>query len=186
MTTATPTTTTPTTTTPTPTTTRSRSRELRIPLAAGPKTSGEEGAAFVELPLAFVAVCIFALCFTALGQMFIEYHHVSGAARAAARYATKSDYDPATSPLSSSRRPSSNDVTAFAQQAASPLPASEVNVTLTPDTVAGNGVTVEVTHTVDGGAYGLVTDTANRLLDLIGADPLPGLTVHADATAIYE
>lgn len=152
----------------------------------GCRGNGEEGAAFVELPIVFVAITVFALCFVALGQVFVEYHHVSGAARAAARYATKSDYDPAQSPLSSSRRPSSAQVTSFAQEAAAPLPPGEVGVTLTPDTAAGNGLTVEVTHTVDSGAYGLVTDTANRLLSVIGAGPLPDLTLHADATAIYE
>lgn len=146
----------------------------------------DEGAAFVELPIVFIAISVFALCFTALGQIFVEYHHVSGAARAAARYATKSDYDPAQSPLSSSRRPSSAQVAAFAQQAAKPLDPATVGVTLTPDSAVGNGLNVEVTHTVDSGAYGLVTDTANRLLGLIGGGPLPGLTLHADATALYE
>lgn len=146
----------------------------------------DDGAALVELPLAFIALAAFALCITALGQLFLEYHHLSGAARAAARYATKSDYDPSASPSSSSRHPATGSVVAFAQQAAAPLPAAEVDVVLTPDTAAGNGVDVEVSHTAGNGAFGLVTGTANGLLRLIGAGPLPGITLHAHATAIYE
>jgi hypothetical protein len=77
-------------------------------------------------------------------------------------------------------------VAAFAQHAAAPLPAAEVGVSLTPDSVAGLGVTVHVSRTAGGGAYGLVTGTANRLLGLVGAERLPPVTLHADATAIYE
>ena len=48
----------------------------------------DTGTAMVELPLAFVVLTALALTMTALGQMFLDYHHVTGAARAAARYAT--------------------------------------------------------------------------------------------------
>jgi Flp pilus assembly protein TadG len=144
----------------------------------------DEGAALVELPVVFVAFCLFALAFTAVGQMWIEYHHLTGAARAAARYATKSDYDPTTG--SSSRRPSPDQVAAFAKQAASPLPAGEVHVTLTPDTAAGDGVDIHVEHTVDSPAYRAVTGLFNGVLGLVGRKPIPPLTMHADATAIYE
>jgi Flp pilus assembly protein TadG len=145
----------------------------------------DEGAALVELSFVFVVLCIFALCFTALGQLFIEYHHVSGAARAAARYATKADYDPTRVPASSSRRPTAEEVAAFARQAAAPLPAAEIGVALAPDSAAGNGLNVRVTHTAQGGAYGLVTGMANAFLGFVGAE-LPPVTLHADATAIYE
>jgi Flp pilus assembly protein TadG len=149
----------------------------------------DRGGALVELPAVFVALTLFALCFTALGQLFIEYHHLSGAARAAARYATKSDYDPASSSASSSasaRRPTASAVVSFAKSAAAPLPAAEVDVVLAPDTAAGNGVDVQVSHKASGGAYGLVTSTANALLGLVGAGPLPPITQHAHAIAIYE
>jgi hypothetical protein len=61
----------------------------------------------------------------------------------------------------------------------------QVAVTLTPDRAAGNGVNVDVRHTAQGGAYGVVTGMANRLLGLVGGR-LPTVTVHADATALYE
>jgi hypothetical protein len=151
-----------------------------------PRRHDERGSALVELPLAFVAISILALCITALGQLLLEYHHLTGAARAAARFATKSDYDPTVSPPSASRRPSADRVTAYAVDAASPLPADEVGVTLAADDVAGPGITVEVRHHVNGGAYGLVTTTANGLLGLLGAGPLPDVTLRATSTAIYE
>lgn len=136
----------------------------------------QRGAALVELPPAFVAVAVFALCITALGQLLLEYHHLTGAARAAARYATKSD----------PRHPPAEQVTAFAADAAEPVPADEVVVVLTPDDVAGTGVTVEVRHRPNGGAYGLVNTTANGLLGLLGVGPLPDVTLRATSTAIYE
>ena len=146
----------------------------------------QAGTALVELPLAFVAIAVLALCITALGQLLLEYHHLQGAARAAARYATKSDYDPTRVPATSQRRPSGPEVIAFAQDAASPLPATDVAVSLAADDVAGDGLRVEVSHEADGGAYELVTSTANGLLSLVGAGPLPDVTLRATATALYE
>ena len=144
------------------------------------------GAAMVELPLTFVAISVLVLCITALGQVMLDYHHVSGAARAGARYATKSDSDPTRVPASASRRPTAAEVVAFTTQAAAPLPDTEVDVELTPDDLAGSGLTVAVSHPVGGGAYGLVTGTANALLGVLDLDPLPGITVRATATALYE
>jgi Flp pilus assembly protein TadG len=144
------------------------------------------GAAMVELPFTFVAISVLVLCITALGQVMLDYHHVSGAARAGARYATKSDYDPTRVPASSSRRPTDAEVVAFTTQAAEPLPPADVDVDLAPDDFAGPGLTVAVSHTVDGGAYGLVVGTANALLGVLHLDPLPGITVRATATALYE
>jgi Flp pilus assembly protein TadG len=149
----------------------------------GIRRNREQGAALVELPLVVIAFTVLALCFTALGQLFLDYHHLSGVARAAARYATKADYDPTQAP--STRRPGDAAVKAFAAQAASPLPASEIAVALTPDTAAGNGVDVVVTHPETSGAFGLLTGSANRVLGLLGAR-LPTLTLSAHATAIYE
>jgi Flp pilus assembly protein TadG len=142
----------------------------------------DQGAAFVELPFVFIAFLLLALCFTALAQLFLDYHHLSGAARAAARYATKADYDPATP---APPKPSAAEVEAFAAQAASPLGVGSGDVQINPDTVAGNGVDVVVTHTEAGGAYGLVTGTVNRVLALFGTR-LPSITLSAHATAINE
>lgn len=146
----------------------------------------DEGAAIVELPLVFIAFCVFALCFTALGQMFLDYHHISGAARAAARYATKSDYDPTNTVDPSSRRPSDDAVRAFAVNTASPLTVNPTDVQLVPDTAAGNGVDVVVTYTENSGAFAFITGTANGVLSLIGAGHLSPVTIKAHATAIYE
>jgi hypothetical protein len=146
----------------------------------------EDGSAIVELPFTFIAITIFVLCVTALGQVLLEYHHVSGAARAGVRYATKSDYDPMRATATSSRRPSEAEIVAFTQQAAAPLPPADVTVGLIPDTIAGPGLTVTASHDVSGGAYGVVTGTANALLGLLTIDPLPDVTVHASSTALYE
>jgi Flp pilus assembly protein TadG len=143
---------------------------------------GDAGAAFVELPFVFIAFLLFALCFTALAQLFLDYHHLSGAARAAARYATKADYDPAAP---APPKPSAADVQAFASQAASPLAVGSGDVQVNPDTAAGNGVDVVVTHTEGGGAYGLVTGTVNSVLGLFGTR-LPSITLSAHAIAINE
>ena len=151
-----------------------------------PRAKNDVGAALVELPMTFIAIGLFALCLTAIGQVMLEYHHVSGASRAAARYATKSDYDPMRSPASTSRRPEVVEVVAFGKQAADPLPAAEVAVDVTPDDIAGAGVTVTVSHVVDGAAYDLVTSTANAFLRVLTLDPLPPVTVRASSTAIYE
>ena len=145
----------------------------------------DNGTALVELPLAFVVLTALALTITALGQLFLDYHHVTGAARAAARYATKSDYDPTAAP-SSSRRPSPDEVVAFATQSAAPLTASKLSVGLAPDTQAGDGLTVDIRYAESGGAYGLITTTARRLFNLIGLDIDPNVSIHATATALYE
>lgn len=145
----------------------------------------ETGTAMVELPLAFVVLTALALTITALGQLFLDYHHVTGAARAAARYATKSDYDPTVAP-STSRRPTEDEVKAFAAQSAQPLTASKLTVGLAPDTAAGEGLTVDIRYAESGGAYGLITDTAKHLFNLIGLDLNPNVSIHATATALYE
>jgi len=143
----------------------------------------DRGAALVELPFVFIAFLLLALCFTALAQMFLDYHHLSGAARAAARYATKADYDPnsATPP-----KPTAAEVAAFAAQSAAPLSIDpKTDVAIVPDTAAGNGVDVQITHTEGGGAYGLVTGTVNNVLAMFGTH-LPTLKLTAHAVALNE
>lgn len=149
----------------------------------------ESGAAFVELPIAFIALTYLALTIVALGQVLLEYQHLAGAARAAARYATRSEYDPARSPATAARRPATGEVLTFAQAAADPLPAGSVSGSLSADNLAGRAgdeVTVTLTHTVGGGAYALVTNTVNALGGLIGLPALPTVNLHSTATAVYE
>ena len=146
----------------------------------------DRGAAIVELPLVFVAVSIFVLCVTALGQVLLDYHHVSGAARAGARYATKSDFDPTRAPVSATRRPSDAEVVEFTRRAAAPIAPEQIDVEVAPDPIVGRGAVVAASHTVSGGPYDLVTGTANALLDLLTLGPLPPVTVRATSTAVYE
>jgi Flp pilus assembly protein TadG len=153
------------------------------------RTRTDEGAALIELPLAFIALTYLALNVVAMGQVLLDYQHLAGASRAAARYATRSEYDPARSPATTARRPATGEVLAFAQSAADPLPASAVAGRLSQDNLAGRAgdeVTVTLTYTVTGGAFGLVTNTVNALGGLLGLPDLPPVNLHSTATAVYE
>jgi len=150
---------------------------------------GEEGASMVELPLAFIAVTLLALTVVAMGQVLLDYQHLAGAARASARYATRSEYDPSRSPASSSRRPTTSEVVSFAKESADPLPADGVVGQLSADNLsgrAGDEVTVTLEYEVSGGAFGFVTNTVNALGGLIGLPDLPTVTLHSAATGVYE
>ena len=195
-----------TTTTTTPTTAplpRSRHRGLHPARLAVPRTArgrggdegrsdegrGEEGASMVELPLAFIAVTLLALTVVAMGQVLLDYQHLAGAARASARYATRSEYDPSRSPATSSRRPTTSEVVTFAKESADPLPADGVVGQLSADNLsgrAGDEVTVTLEYQVSGGAFGFVTNTVNALGGLIGLPDLPTVTLHSAATGVYE
>lgn len=149
----------------------------------------ERGTALVELPIAFIALTYLALTLVALGQVLLDYQHLAGATRAAARYATRSEYDPARSPATAARRPATGEVLTFAQAAADPLPAGSVNASMSADNLAGrpgDEVTVTLTHTVGGGAYAIVTNTVNALGGLFGLPNLPPVNLHSSATAVYE
>ena len=176
--------------TTTPTTFSARKSGLDTDFRAENRHRTERGAAIVELPFAVVAICILSLGFLALGQLFLDQQHLTAASRAAARYATKAEPDPTVSPASSARRPSSAQVQTFAANAASPLPAGSVTVTLSPGDNAlgrpGDQVTVTVGHAETGGAYGLIASVVNGLGSLIGMKPSPAPTLHASTTAVYE
>jgi Flp pilus assembly protein TadG len=149
----------------------------------------ERGTALVELPIAFIALTYLALTLVALGQVLLDYQHLAGATRAAARYATRSEYDPARAPATAARRPATGEVLTFAQAAADPLPAGSVNASMSADNLAGrpgDEVTVTLTHTVGGGAYAIVTNTVNALGGLLGLPNLPTVNLHSSATAVYE
>lgn len=151
--------------------------------------SAQRGSAMVELPFAFIGLATLILTIAALGQVLLDYQHLAGAARASARYATRSEYDPARSPATSSRRPSNGEVVAFAQQAADPIPAGGVVAQVSRDNLTGrpgDEVTVTLDYTVEGGAFGFVTETVNRLGGLIGLPALPPVQLHSTATGVYE
>src|SRR5260370_17065473 len=86
----------------------------------------ERGASIVEAPFAIIAITFFAIGVVAFAQIMLSYQHLTGATRAAARYAAKNDYDPTKSPASAARRPGSVDVSSFATTAASPLSLTKV------------------------------------------------------------
>lgn len=149
----------------------------------------ERGTALIELPAAFIALTYLALTLVALGQVLLDYQHLAGAARASARYATRSEYDPARSPATAARRPATGEVLTFAQAAADPLPAASVNGSMSADNLAGRAgdeVTVTLTYTVGGGAFAFVTNTVNAMGGLLGLPNLPTVNLHSSATAVYE
>lgn len=161
----------------------------RPPAEKGCPERDERGAAVVELPLAFIGLTLLALTIVAIGQVLLDYQHLSGAARASARYATRSEYDPSRVPATSSRRPTTGEVLSFARQSADPLPAPAVEGALSADNLAGRAgdeMTVTLEYQVQGGAYGLVTGAVNKLGGLIGLPALPAVTLHSSATGVYE
>jgi Flp pilus assembly protein TadG len=149
----------------------------------------DRGTALVELPAAFIGLTLLALTLVALGQVLLDYQHLSGAARAAARYATRSEYDPARVPATSSRRPTTGEVLSFAEASSDPLAASNLQGALSADNLTGkpgDELTVTLTYKVAGGAFGFVSNTVNKLGGLFNVQPLPPVTLHSSATGVYE
>ena len=147
------------------------------------KRRDENGAALIELLMAFVALSLVALCFLGLTQLFFDYQHLSAASRATARYATKADVDPATA----RRRPSTSEVQAFAVQSAGPLDTRRIAAALSADNQAGrpgDELAVTLSYPETGGAYGVIAGLIHHLHRL--GLPTPPPTLHATTVAVYE
>ena len=56
------------------------------------RLSGQRGVSVVEAPIVLIVIAFFALGVLGFVQIFIQYQHLTSAARSAARYATKADY----------------------------------------------------------------------------------------------
>ena len=159
----------------------------------------ERGASIVEAPFAIITIVFFAIGVVAFAQIMLSYQHLTGATRAAARYAAKNDYDPTKSPASAARRPGSVDVSTFATTDAGPLTLTKVEVWVngavapnpTPDNTAGTigqPVRVLAEADVNDGAYHLATGLVNGLASLFGGTqvlPYP-YRIHSEAVALYE
>jgi Flp pilus assembly protein TadG len=162
---------------------------------SGQRGRSERGASIVEAPIAIIVITFFAIGVVAFAQIMLSYQHLTGATRAAARYAAKNDYDPTKSPASAARRPGSVDVSTFATTDAGPLSLTKVDVYVngvtTTDNAVGNvGQTVRVLAEADvnDGAYHLATGLVNGLASFFGGTqvlPYP-YRIHSEAVALYE
>jgi hypothetical protein len=147
----------------------------------------------VEAPFAILTVLFLAMGAIAFAQIMLSYQHLTGSTRAAARFAAKNDYDPTLSPATSSRRPSTAQVTSFTSLDASPLNLATIGVTNDGGTdnasgSVGQAVRVSVNADVNDGAYRLVSSLVNGLGSLFGASqvlPYP-YRIHSEAVALYE
>ena len=154
----------------------------------------ERGVSVVETPIIVIVIALFSLGVVAFAQIMLSYQHLTGATRAAVRYAAKNDYDPTKSPATSARRPSTADVSGFATSDASPLTLASVGVTNTggTDNSAGNvgqSVNVSASADVNDGAYQLASSLVNGLASLLpgGHQVLPyPYRIHSEAVALYE
>src|SRR4051812_47866618 len=82
------------------------------------RLSGERAASVVEAPIVLITIAFFALGVLGFVQIFTQYQHLTSATRAAARYATKADYDPSQATPKWSTRPAGADVVAYAEKSA--------------------------------------------------------------------
>ena|SRR5947209_7747039 len=164
------------------------------------RLSGERGVSVVEAPIVLIFIAFFALGVLAFVQIFIQYQHLTSATRAAARYATKADYDPTGSPPRWGTRPSEPDVQSFAQTAAPEFKGTSkwtVSVCNADDTgcTAGTNsgtpaqhVHVKATATITDGPYTLISGLVDGLGGFFGGgDAIPrNITIHSEAVAAYE
>lgn len=169
---------------------------------------GEHGVSVVEAPFVLIVIAFLAIGVLGFVQMFTAYQHLTSASRAAARYATKLDYDP-TVPSPTFNRPDRQHVIDFAKSAAPEFdpvkddlqvgvlvcnPDNDVNDTgcdpATDNNAAqpGQHVHVSVRATVSNGPYTLIAGLVDGLGDFFGGgDVLPKTVhLHSEAVAAYE
>ena len=169
---------------------------------------GDEGGAMVEAPLVLIVVAFLALGVLAFVEVMRDYQHLTSATRAAARYASKSEYDPTLNVPSAAQRPDTQHVYDMANQDAAQLtpPANltfslqvctpGVTLNVAPNCTGnqnnagqiGQMVTVRGSYTITNGAYNLVSGLSNGLAGFFGGgDVLPkNFTIHSEAAASYE
>ena len=163
------------------------------------RLSGQRGVSVVEAPIVLIVIAFFALGVLGFVQIFIQYQHLTSAARSAARYATKADYDPAQATPKWGTRPSKDDVVAFAQKSGSEFKSLDVQVSVcqpdetgcVADSNAGTPaqhVHVRTTATISDGPYTLISGLVDGLSSFFGGgDAIPkNITIHSEAVAAYE
>src|SRR5437764_4995701 len=91
------------------------------------RLSGEQGVSIVEAPFVLIVIAFLAIGVLGFVQLFMQYQHLTSAARSAARFATKADYDPTSPTPSWNARPDSPAVVAYADNAARELSSDPKN-----------------------------------------------------------
>jgi len=174
------------------------------------RLSGDQGVSVVEAPVILIVIAFLALGVLGFVQIFIQYQHLTSAARSAARYATKADYDPTSATPSWNARPYSKDVRDFAANAAPELSGAppddhdwkaDVQVCNKPATDAGCDPTIDnntaqpgwhahvlTSARVSDGPYPMIAGLVDGLAGFFGGgDVLPRTVhLHSEAVAAYE
>jgi Tfp pilus assembly protein PilV len=172
------------------------------------RLSGEQGVSVVEAPFVLIVIAFLAIGVLGFVQIFMQYQHLTSAARSAARYATKADYDPTKTNPSWNARPFSDDVKTYAATAAPELSTdpkhawnADIQVCTDPANDAGcdpaiNNNTaqpgwhahVSTSAKVSEGPYTLIAGLVDGLADFFGGgDVLPKTVhLHSEAVAAYE
>lgn len=162
----------------------------------------ERGGAMVETPFAVVIMAFLAMGIVTLTQALYVHLQLASGVRAGARYASRTDYDPAASPPSSSRRRSEQEVRAYTVEATGADLSADaltcdprcVLVTVSsggtlPNAPRGAEVTVRAETVVDNALYDIGASFTNALAGLLGQGQLldpAGISVSAEALAILE
>ena len=169
------------------------------------RLSGEQGVSIVEAPFVLIVIAFLAIGVLGFVQLFMQYQHLSSAARSAARFATKADYDPTSSNPSWNARPGSPAVVDYAKNAAPELasnkdwratievcndPAHDAGCSGADNATAQPGwhAHVSTSAEVSEGPYTLIAGLADGLADFVGGgDVLPKTVhLHSEAVAAYE
>ena len=150
----------------------------------------QRGTAMVELAIVLMGLLPFVLVTLACAELLLDYHHVAAASRAAARYATRSEVDPATG----TRRPTTAQVAAFGSSAAAPLSGVSVSLTNGSGTAVdnlsgrpGDEVTVQIDGDSTNPGWSLVSGFVDNVASVFGLKPLPpSVHLRSSTTAVYE
>ena len=162
--------------------------------------SGQRGASVVEAPIVLIVIAFFALGVLGFVQIFTQYQHLTSAARAAARYAAKADYDPSQATPKWGTRPLAGDVQAYATKASPEFKngswtvwvcnSDETGCTASPDNsgTPAQHVHVKGTAEITDGPYTLISGLVDGLSGFFGGgDAIPKhITIHSEAVAAYE
>ncbi len=162
---------------------------------------GERGGALVETPFAVIVMAMLAIGVVTLTQALYIHLKLSSGVRAGARYAARTDYDPASA--SSSRRRNEQQVRTYTVEVTAadldddPLTCDPRCVTVSVEggsqtlatAVRGDEVTVRAATVVDNPLYDIGAALTNTLAGLLGQGPVldpDGIGVEAESLAILE
>ena len=166
------------------------------------RLQNDRGAAMVEAPIGMAIILLIAMGVLTLTQVTWTHMDLSSAVRDATRYATRAEWDPSATTVTSERYRTVGEVKAFAAQAASEsgVKPEDVVVTITRDgsTFTANDtevlqlddhVTVEIPHQVSNPLYqtaASLTNTAAGLLHIGRPFNEDGVDIKATSTSYVE